>query len=115
VGAADTPATAYIVEKDVKALLARDSGIDCIVLACTHYPLLMAVIRKFVPQAVTILPQGKLVAESLKSYLGRHPEVASRCSKSGRARFFTTDDPRDFAHKAEAFFGRKVEAERVGV
>jgi len=111
----DTPATAYIVEKDTKALLAQHPKIDSIVLACTHYPLLMPVIRKFVPETVNVLPQGKLVAESLRSYLGRHPEVESVCSKSGSVRFFTTDDPRDFSQKAEAYLGRKVAAERVRV
>jgi len=114
-GELDTPATAHIVERDVAALLARDPGIDCIVLACTHYPLLMPVIRRLVPETVGVLPQGKLVAESLENYLARHPEVEATCSRSGTARFFTTDDPMDFSRRAEAYLGRKVEAERVRI
>jgi len=107
--------TEYIVKKDIDALLAQNSEIDGIVLACTHYPLLLPIIQKFVPENVNILSQGKLIANSLENYFQRHPEVESTCSMSGAMQFLTTDDARDFEQKAEVFFGEKIEAKHIRV
>ncbi len=107
--------TEYIVKKDIDALLAQNSEIDSIVLACTHYPLLLPIIQKFVPENVNILSQGKLIANSLENYFQRHPEVESTCSMSGAMQFLTTDDARDFEQKAEVFFGEKIEAKHIRV
>ncbi|SFS81691.1 glutamate racemase [Sphingobacterium wenxiniae] len=106
----DTPATAYIVQKDIEALLQQSPEIDCIVLACTHYPLLAPVIQASVPAHINVLSQGKLIAESLQHYLQRHTEVEELCSRSGNMQFLTTDDAADFEAKAEIFFGEKIKA-----
>jgi glutamate racemase len=105
----------YFVEKDIQALLAQSEDIDTIVLACTHYPLLLPVIQKYVPKGITILSQGELVAASLASYLKRHPEIEETCAKNGDLRFYTTDDPIDFSEKAEVFFGKTIKTEHVRV
>ncbi|SMG06701.1 glutamate racemase [Sphingobacterium psychroaquaticum] len=110
-----TPAAAYLIEKDIKALLAKHDKIDTIVLACTHYPLLLPVIEQFVPPNIKILAQGKLIAESLDHYLERHPEIESLCSKQGKMEFYTTDDAQDFEEKATIFFKEKIKAKHIAV
>ena len=105
-----SPASSYIVEKDVKTLLAMDPAIDCIVLACTHYPLLLPIIQEFVPPHVQILAQGELVAESLEDYLHRHSEVEKGCAKGGNMQFYTTDAADDFEEKAAIFFQEEIKA-----
>jgi len=105
----------FSVEKDIKALLAQSEQIDTIVLACTHYPLLLPIIEQFVPAGIQIISQGPIVAASLKNYLHRHPEVESLCKKEGSLRFLTTDSPEDFEEKATIFFGSPVHAEHIKV
>ncbi len=111
----DSQGAHYFVRSDIEQLLAQSNTIDTIVLACTHYPLLLPIIKKYTPQGVQILAQGKLVADSLASYLQRHPEVESKCAKEGILNFYTTDDPRAFEAKAEVFFGKKIIAENIKV
>lgn len=98
----------FFVQQDIQQLLSSSADIDTILLACTHYPLLLPMIEKYVPKGIKIISQGKLVAESLVDYLERHPEVEEKCSKGKMLQFFTTDDPEDFNKKAQIFFGRKV-------
>ncbi len=105
----------YFVEKDLKALLAQSKDIDTLVLACTHYPLLLPIIEKYVPSHIKILAQGEIIAESLTDYLRRHPKVENLCSQGGQLQFYTTDDPRDFEVKAEVFFGKKIKAMGIRV
>lgn len=105
----------YFVEKDIKELLSQSPSIDTIVLACTHYPLLLPVINNFIPEGITVLSQGKLVAESLVDYLERHPEVKSKCSTNFTLQFYTTDDPIDFENKAKIFFEKEIQANHIKV
>jgi glutamate racemase len=80
-------------------------------LGCTHYPLLLPIIEKYVPKNVKILTQGAIVAESLYDYLNRHPEMDLMCSKTGKRSFFTTENPEKFNQNASLFLGSEVEAE----
>lgn len=105
----------YFVQKDIEAMLLLDKDIDTLVLACTHYPLLLPIIEKYVPEGISILAQGELVAKSLEDYLHRHPEVERSCSKAGQLTFYTTDDAADFEEKATIFFGQEIQADHIKV
>ncbi|GHE23158.1 glutamate racemase [Sphingobacterium griseoflavum] len=111
----DTPATDYLVQKDIAQLLGQSPQIDTLILACTHYPLLLPVIRKHVPPHIQILAQGKLIAASLTDYLQRHQEVSKYCAKNQQTTFYTTDDPTDFEQKAKVFFGEEIRAKHMRV
>ena len=106
----DGPGADYFVKRHIDSLLANSAEIDTILLACTHYPLLMEKIRQFTPPEITILPQGEIVAASLKQYLENHPEIAEQCSTQGKNSFFTTDSTEDFDNHATAFFGKPVKS-----
>jgi glutamate racemase len=105
----------YFVKKYLDELLARSPAIDTILLACTHYPLLMGKIKKHLPANVNVVAQGEIVAKSLADYLHRHPEIENRISKQGSKRFYTTDDSADFDNHATTFFGEKVHSENAEV
>ncbi len=98
----------FFIKKDLDQLMAEDPRIDTILLACTHYPLLMEHIRKYVPAHVKVLSQGDIVANSLADYLKRHPEVEKACTEGGSRLFYTTDDPKDFDQHATIFYGEPV-------
>ncbi len=100
----------YFIQKNIDNLLAKDANIDTILLACTHYPLLMEKLQKYVPQNIRILSQGEIVAESLATYLDRHPEIETRCTKNGSRSFYTTDSEEDFNSHAAIFFGEQVKS-----
>ncbi|MEO9023121.1 MAG: glutamate racemase [Ginsengibacter sp.] len=104
----DSSGADYFIEKDINTLLNESSGIDTILLACTHYPLLLNKIKGFLPIGTKIVSQGSIVAKSLKDYLIRHPEIEIRCSKNAHTQFFTTDSTKDFDKHSEIFFGEKV-------
>jgi len=111
----ETDGAKCFVEKDIHQLLKQSSDIDTIVLACTHYPLLLPVIKQFVPDHINIISQGPLVANSLKRYLDVHHDMELKSSKNGTMQFYTTDDPLDFESKAEIFFGQKINAKHIKV
>ena len=108
-----SPGADYFVKKHIGNLLQQDNSIDTILLACTHYPLLLEKILKYVPKEIAVISQGEIVAESLKDYLERHPEIAERCSKNGSQRFYTTGDTADFNNHASLFFLKDVIAEKI--
>jgi len=93
----------YFIEKNIKSLIIKNKNIDTIILGCTHFPLLIDKIRKYVPENIKIVSQGKIVADSLKDYLNRHPEMDERCSKNGKRRFFTTESIDIFMERAQLF------------
>lgn len=110
---ADSDGADFFVEKYVEALLKQDSQIDTAILACTHYPLLLPKIRRFMPTNIEIVSQGTIVAESLKNYLLRHPEMSARCEKRCECRYLTTENVAKFDELASLFLGCDVKAEHV--
>jgi glutamate racemase len=103
----------YFIRKNIDSLLARDNKIDTILLACTHYPLLIDKLLKYVPGFIRILSQGEIVAESLAKYLVNHPEMEVRCTKNGTRKFYTTDSEEDFNSHASIFYGEPVVTRHV--
>ncbi|MES2455567.1 MAG: glutamate racemase [Bacteroidota bacterium] len=107
------PGADYFVKKYIDEILAKNNTIDCLLLACTHYPLLIPKIEMHIPQNVSLLGQGEIVAASLETYLKNHPEVDVRIQKEGLQRFFTTGDHEVFNAYASIFFDSKVNSEHV--
>lgn len=110
---ADSPGADYFVKKRVDQLLRMDPDIDTIILGCTHYPLLLPKIHKYIPRGIRIISQGEYVAESLRQYFGRHPEIEQRCTQGGAVRYLTTENPEKFKESAQLFLHEQVEVESV--
>lgn len=105
----------FFVQKYLNELLEQDKQIDSIVLACTHYPLLRPKIEQYLPEGITLLSQGELVAISLKDYLHRHPEMNDRLTQGGSIRYLTTECPDKFGDLASIFVDEEVNATRVKI
>lgn len=103
----------YFVQDKMEDLFAKAADIDTVLLGCTHYPLLSDTIEKYTPKGVSVLSQGKIVADSLKDYLRRHEEMEIRLSKGGKRKFLTTGNAEEFSSKTKVFYGRKVKAKKV--
>lgn len=110
---ADSPGADYFVKKRIDELMRRDPDIDSIILGCTHYPLLMPKIVKYVRPGVRIIPQGEYVADSLQAYLERHTDIEAKLTRGGSCRYFTTESPERFEESARIFLHEKVKVEHV--
>lgn len=111
----DNEGTDYFIKKYLDQLGTQSGDIDTILLACTHYPLLIEKFRKFCPVTTTLLSQGEIVANSLADYLIRHQEVEENCSKNGNIELYTTDSIDDFERHTMEFFGRSMNARHVRI
>src|SRR5690606_15866458 len=92
-----------IIQQDVETLLSQDPSIDTILLGCTHYPIVQPVIESFISSDIQLVPQGEIVALSLKDYLHRHQWMENKLRKTGQTEYYTTENPTDFDEKAEIF------------
>lgn len=111
----DGPGADYFIKKDIDALLSQCTDIDTVILGCTHYPLLVSKIKEYMPKSVHVIEQGGIVAESLKDYLKRHPEMEQKCSKGGKCRYFTTEDAEKFSEMGSIFVNEQIKAEHVSL
>lgn len=103
----------YFVRKYIAELLQKDERMDTVILGCTHYPLLLPKIRRYMPTDVAVVAQGGLVADSLKDYLCRHPEMDVRCTRGGTCTYCTTEAEEKFSESASAFLNEAVDVRRV--
>ena len=110
---ADSPGADYFVKKYIDQLMRQDPDIDTIILGCTHYPLLLPKIHKYIPRGIRIVSQGEYVAESLQNYFVRHPEIEQRCSKGGQTHYLTAENPEKFKEQAQLFLREPIDVENV--
>ena len=103
----------FFIHKYIDNLLAKDRQIDTLVLGCTHYPILLPKIQKFIPQGVKVVAQGEYVATSLKDYLHRHPEMDMKCTREGKCRFYTTEAEDKFIESASMFLNENITVQRI--
>ena len=113
----------YYVNEYLSELFAKDPDIDTLILGCTHYPLLLDKISKWLNNKindpivnipiVNTIAQGAIVADSLADYLSRHSEIANELSKQATCRYITTEAPSKFASSAGLFFHTPITAEHL--
>ncbi len=109
----ETEGADYFIKKNLDNILSKDPLIDTLILGCTHYPLLLDKIKKYLPEGVSALPQGEYIAHSLQDYLFRHPEMDNVCTKGGTTHYFTTESPDKFSEAATIFLNRDIEVDHI--
>ena len=85
----------------------RDTGIDTLILGCTHYPLLAEVIGGIMGPAVTLVDAGAEVARALRQELTDRNALADR--PCGTTTLYASDRPEDFGLLAGTFLGRPLD------
>ena len=103
----------YFIRKYINQLLQKDSQIDTVILGCTHYPLLLPKIQQYIPDNIRVIAQGEYVAESLKDYLCRHPEMDIKCTKNNSCLFYTTEAKDKFIESASTFLNQQINVKRI--
>jgi glutamate racemase len=110
-----SPGAEYFVQKNLDQLIESDPMIDTLILGCTHYPLLIPVINKYLSPSIRLVSQGTIVAESLKNYLTRHIQMEQKCSKGGSCRYLTTESTDKFNSSATIFLSTEITAEHIDI
>lgn len=112
-GEYDSEGADYFVKKYIAELIEKDPEIDTLILGCTHYPLLLPKIKKFLPQNVNVVSQGIIVADCLKDYLNRHKKLETNITRGGSCLFYTTESVEKFQKSAEIFLNENVVVEHI--
>lgn len=99
-----------VVEMTVRAYLGslKQSGIDTLILGCTHYPLLKKALRKYMGKGVRLVDSAEETAKEVAATL----QKSSLAKNGGRTThgFFVTDAPERFIKVGRRFLGDKVES-----
>lgn len=87
-------------------------GIDGLILACTHYPLIRKEIEAYYQDAVRVVDSTAFVAEDVEAALAK--ENLLNTQTEGERHFFATDITESFSKTTRIFFGEKVKLEFCG-
>jgi len=86
----------------------KHSGIDTLVLGCTHYPLLEEIIGGVMGPSVGLVDSARTTAAAVRETLVRYGLM--RRPGEGAVSFFVTDVPERFIKVAGRFMGQKVDS-----
>lgn len=102
----DTPATRIIAEEYLDPL--KQTGIDTLVLGCTHYPLLKPVISEMIGNAITLIDSAEQTALEARKML-TEKNLLTQVSKADRnLRFIASDATEQFLRVGQLFLGRTI-------
>ena len=102
-----------LIENDIRELLAMSPAIDTILLACTHYPLIINDVKKIVGEKINVVSQGPIVAHKLRDYLRRNTFMDAQLSKGGNCAFLTTENAAVFNTAATQFLEHPISATQI--
>ena len=120
-GWVDHPVTEEVVDIYVGELLREAAAAqmmpDTLVLGCTHYPLLRAVITRAVPPALKVIDSAEVTARQAAAMMHRLGKTHVSESKHGaagsevnaRVQFYATDSVEKFRSLGERFLGRPID------
>lgn len=93
----------YLADKELE-------GIEGLILACTHYPLIKKEISQFYDGKMNILDSSEVVAQALKEHLEKQNLLNP--GTSGKDHFLVSDYTESFESSARMFFHHDVHLEK---
>lgn len=85
----------------------RATGIDTLILGCTHYPLLSEIIANIMGSGVTLVDSGAAAAQALRRELDGRGLLSQRAQSE--LTLYASDRPEDFGVLAGQFLRRPLE------
>jgi glutamate racemase len=95
----------------LEPLLSGAEKPECLVLGCTHYPALAAMIGKVLGPGIALVDSAETTARAVSNLLDE--ESLRRKGPRQAPRFLATDAPERFARVGEIFLGTKIDADAV--
>ncbi|MEA2330477.1 MAG: glutamate racemase [Thermoleophilaceae bacterium] len=93
----------------------KRAGVDTVILGCTHYPLVRAVLQRELGRGVAIVSSGEAIASEVEERL-REAGIENREDRRGDYRFLATGDPEQFRRAGTRFLQLPIgEVEHVEV
>ena len=84
-------------------VIEKQKDIDTVVLACTHYTLLKAMVRRTYGDALHVLSQDEFVPKKLEAYLANHPEIEEKIGKGGIYTMHLTKERKEYTSMMSRF------------
>ena len=109
-GWTDGPIAEAIARRYLESFLA-DSGADTLLLGCTHFPALLAPIRRVAGTAITLVDSAETTAAATRALLQGSGLLAG--PGIGTIRLLATDGPERFARVGSVFSGEPLDAAAV--
>lgn len=102
-----------VVERYTKDL--RETGVDTVILGCTHYPILKDAIARSLP-GVTLVDSGRATALYTAELL-REKKLLNESNTPGYYRFYVSDTPDNFENLAGIFLRKNIshKAEQIDI
>ncbi len=105
-GYIDHPLTSMAIQEYLAPL--KTQPIDTILLGCTHYPLLHAMIQKELGPQVSLIDPAAMCAEKTKEILIKH-NLLNQNQAGPLYQFYVSDDPERFRRHGEIFLSHPIE------
>jgi glutamate racemase len=86
----------------------KDARVDTVILGCTHYPILKAIIKEVLGKQVALIDSAKQVAMEVKKILAAEGMLDQ--GERGRHKFYVSDNPEWFSGLAKRFLGRPIKS-----
>ncbi len=96
-----------VVERYVSQF--KNTGVDTVILGCTHYPLLKAAIGECLGDKVRLIDSGFETALYTKELL-KENDLLSERAEEGKREFFVSDTPHNFENVAGLFLGKDMKS-----
>lgn len=120
-----TPSLVPLIESGNTAQLERelqnyllpliDTGIDGIILACTHYSLIKTIVANIVGASIKVISQDEILPSKLQTYVLQHPELAARLTKQSQRTYLVTDHHPQLLQASQLFFPQPIAFQAVSV
>jgi len=113
----DGPLVEGIIARYLEPLLINPEPhkIDCLVLGCTHFPVLSGAIRNVIGSNILLVDSADTTAVAVENELGREGLLQASGKKEGIVRFFATDGADRFARVGGIFLGRSISPAEVEI
>ena len=88
-------------------MLHRD-GVDTVIMGCTHYPLLLPVLKPMLGESISVVDPATLIPRTLAEW-----DYPSASEQEGSVVFHVSGEPASFDQRAARFLGRPVQSQQV--
>ncbi len=107
------PIAESIAKRYLEPLFNRDPRPDCLLLGCTHFPLLTESIEKVIGKDIFIVDPALETAQTVKQILAKKNLLNTQSVLEASLRFLVTDSPERFVFVAQQFLAKPLDPTQI--